>query len=103
MGKHTPGPWTVEWEWADDGPFADDAPKLYWIEPVPIPETGQFELEADARLAAAAPDLLAACEALVDVLETHALEPGDGIDDLRQVALVLRGAYAAVAKAKGDA
>lgn len=61
--KHTPGPWDVVFdscsapkcggEWVIDGP--------------PSGAHGQFELEADARLIAAAPDLLAALKALAEV------------------------------------
>lgn len=76
MSKHTPAPWTVE-EYGDD-----DAPAL-------VIHRGQTEnricfmatpgshgdpamIEADARLIAAAPDLLAA---LIDIRDWAALRP----------------------------
>ena len=66
--EHTPGPWTVESGYADGWPGVNGEGLVYWIEPVPIPDSGQFEREADAMLAAAAPDLLAACEAAARLL-----------------------------------
>jgi hypothetical protein len=79
MPTHTPGPWTVE-QWADDSP---DHLRCFGL--VMSPEAGDEydkggdvayvcpcdhgEQEANARLIAAAPDLLAALEAIVNQRE----------------------------------
>jgi hypothetical protein len=60
--KHTPGPWVIE----QNGPAfdlltADHADHFAII--VGMTSNGTGELEANARLIAAAPDLLAACKA----------------------------------------
>ena len=75
--KHTPGPW-------DRDPYNDNLiivkgsnPYLYIIaevDPVASSEITDFEIEANARLIAAAPDLLEACKeslnALLDYIPT---------------------------------
>jgi len=53
--KHTPGPWTSDW---DDNGF-------FWIDPIHASLSGcpGDDAEANARLIAAAPELLEACKA----------------------------------------
>ncbi len=58
MSNHTPGPWEAKpsccgphWGWHVNGPPEGEY------------RDGIFEFEADAKLVAAAPDLLAACQA----------------------------------------
>ena len=73
--KHTPGPWTVE----------NASDRMLWVGALRVPDDERYGLhtiitgidiedltpearakkEADANLIAAAPDLLAACEALL--------------------------------------
>ena len=65
--KHTPGPWTVH------GPH--DAP---WVATVDC-RTIMPQSVADARLIAAAPDLLAALVALVDATNTRSLAYDDAV------------------------
>lgn len=83
--KHTPGPWTA----GNGGPLKD------WPE---VSANGKviarlFDLntEADARLVAAAPELLAACSAL---LKAHDY---DAIETVKHMAID------AIAKAEGGA
>ncbi len=90
MSKHTPGPWFCEngdnrWTIWDDEGMACICDVHAGIEPDPS--------EANARLIAAAPDLLAACEALArsfDAVTYAAWTPE------------MHAAVAAIAKAKGE-
>lgn len=54
-----------------------------------------LEAEADARLIAAAPDMLAALEGMVEMATHHMMEPKERRE-------ILRNARAAIAKAKGE-
>jgi hypothetical protein len=100
---HTPGPWEITKEWLSIQAYP-------WGDVVRIcsnPQGGIGDLythnwRANARLIAAAPDLLAACEALVKTcqerfegLEIVALVPGD----LRRA---VDAGVAAIAKAGAD-
>lgn len=102
MGKHTPGPWTYN-EWGEiyagnpsHGTRVDVAYAVTHL--------------ADARLLAAAPELLGACEALRGELIAYAEE--DELANLQEygtrtrprasIAPVLRQARGAIAKAKGE-
>ena len=101
MSKHTPGPWTiVEHSWARTGIYA----KHIGIAALDIEgdadEATQHEWEAlmsaNARLIAAAPDLLAALQEMTPRFQ-----------DLRELAgfgesALTREAHAAIAKATGE-
>ena len=63
MSKHTPGPWTFVHEGGIDGGYFIDAK-----EDVVVLPRGRLN-EADARLIAAAPDLLAALKAVMEAAE----------------------------------
>lgn len=90
MSEHTPGPWIIETEpfnvWTTDGfliahcvrGFGDFNDDEAW-------ETGV----ANARLIAAAPDLLAACKRAEKCIKEY--EPREALNDLE----------AAIAKAEG--
>ena len=75
--KHTPGPWTMGWEGAvrEPGlgrPCVGTTGYADWV--------GPHGSEADARLIAAAPDLLAALEhARARLVHTHGVNPNDGL------------------------
>lgn len=83
--KGTPGPWFF------DGPRIDS--KEYYITEVHPLQPSLAIRNANARLIAAAPDLLAALMELVDIVEGH-VEDGDTLDSL-----TLQPARAALAKA----
>ena len=93
--KHTPGPWEVR---TDGELFAICGPAK-WIVTVDVDEEGNIALQdgtseyevnqANARLIAAAPELLAACEAV--------LCDGDCYNDA-----IMEEVRAAIAKAKGE-
>ncbi len=57
------------------------------------------EANANARLIAAAPDLLDACRAAADAL-AYCVEPATGCDDERHIADALASLEAAIAKAE---
>lgn len=86
--KHTPGPWRLEPSWLEtDNPYvvADNGKIFPYVEFV-----ADVALEADARLIAAAPDLLAACEkAMIECCDLIGTEAGIALE-------------AAIAKAKGE-
>ena len=95
MDKHTPGPWTAY----KSTSYLDETPS--WIVPG-VAHCGDGELsEANARLIAAAPDMLAALErvweayspqyvsAMADDCERTALD--DAFDTVRSVIAKARG------------
>ena len=68
MSEHTPGPWVAKHRHSEAKATDDEIYGLGWyIEGPPEPMRGQFAKAADARLIAAAPDLLAALEEVFDV------------------------------------
>ena len=94
-GKHTPGPWMPFVD--GDGCFAifpDADPHISLCSRAPWPQRAK-ESAANARLIAAAPDLLAALNRLVHltaILPPDMDEPGSAMADAR----------AAIAKATGE-
>lgn len=96
MSKHTPGPWEIK--------EADTSIGAEWYRILGHGERGMVDVaetpyrhEGNARLIAAAPDLLAAAKTLLDVLanEREDLPSSDAVGDARDA---LR---AAIAKAEG--
>ena len=87
--KHTPGPWTYDDRWSQ---VLDQSGRRILLTGVAL-TTGNHpsktEAEANDRLIAAAPDLLAELKSLVSALE-NVVAP-----------IVLVGAKAAIAKAEG--
>lgn len=98
MTKHTPGPWTVE-EYGDDETPAlvihKDSETRVCFMATPGSQGDPAKIEADARLIAAAPELL-------DVLERFSQFPfaHQGIAE-GPFAVMLTQARAAIAKANG--
>lgn len=92
MSKHTPGPWDYDPEHQNVCATGKQVANLWECYPLE-PE----EIDANGYLIAAAPDLLAACEAFLggvgDSLETT---------DIEQQARALVAMQAAVAKARGQ-
>ena len=84
MNKHTPGPWRVVDSWNDHMVEGQNGEEIIWQDgPHDTPTIN----EANARLIAAAPDLLAALEYAIK--QVPELETVPGI-------------AAAIAKAKGE-
>jgi len=85
MSKHTPGPWEVNFKKfnevrAENGAVVAECKKL----------TSLVGLQANARLIAAAPNLLEALQGLLNALPSATTHPA------------IRAARAAIAKATGD-
>ena len=89
--SHTPGPWEVERRWSNGCEICPIiASKSKWIaDVVGAPHLGFSDTIDNARLIAAAPDLVEACEAII----------ARGADDYSG----MKAVRAAVAKAKGTA
>ena len=95
--KHTPGPWEVEVGsamLADNGVASLGRLRVVAVTPV-LYENAQ----ADAHLIAAAPELLAACRAMVS-WNDFAADEDSGLESLYEEAI--RRARAAIAKAEGS-
>jgi hypothetical protein len=101
--QHTPGPWAVRDHWADEGAFEvyptrGGEPKIgQWSALAEVPEYGPNdapEAEANARLIAAAPDLLEALELMLENLDAmYVVSPASSAH---------KKARAAIAKATGE-
>ena len=102
MTQHTPGPWRTH----KPGTTPDDFPmngritteRSVWIADV----MGlNEECEANARLIAAAPDSLAACKLLLDVLERMTADTkGEFAIPSDDLFAAMKTAHAAIAKAE---
>jgi len=96
MNKHTPGPWLREgctvYALNGDGfnRFCAQTQDAH---------TGKNELEANAQLMCAAPDLLEALEAWISYHD----DEEDGVDSMLRYAKAIDMTRAAIARAKGDA
>lgn len=106
--KHTPGPWQLKVAEFGGPHEVSFAPKSYGriasvftpgFQNLPEAPTTQ-ECEANARLIAAAPDLLAACEMLAEAYQSG--EDNAGSMEWSDVDLAWEYATAAIAKALGE-
>ena len=95
--QHTPGPWTVT---PSGGVITDndDPEVICWTE---INDIMAVEREANARLIAVAPALLAACEAALPWVKHAACDVMDDSDEHKRTLVVIDTLRAAIAKAKG--
>ena len=94
MSKHTPGPWRVVDSWNDYMVESQNGEEIIWQDgPHDTPTIN----EANARLIAAAPDLL---EALESMLQSFLIT--QSLDDY-PIDAPCNKARAAIAKAKGEA
>jgi hypothetical protein len=96
MNGYSPGPWVV-----DIPPIGSDEIRTedgYLICELPFGALGDPE-EANARLLAAAPDLLNACQLIVAYDED---DQADGIKFMQAYADALHAARAAITKATGE-
>jgi hypothetical protein len=102
--KHTPGPWTFEAKFNDHvikGIPNDNGYEEY------VASTWGGERQADARLIAAAPELLAALDAMVKRIEYYsAMGEANQVNieqwEYTEGSVDMRAARAAIAKATGE-
>lgn len=94
MGTHTPGPW--KWDESYGAIVAGEGPNML-VTPIwkSSPAWGYSENIANARLIAAAPDLLAACKALLSRVDAN----GGTVRSITGEQIV--AIRAAIAKAEG--
>jgi hypothetical protein len=100
MSGHTPGPWK----------FAQDGDEPYWNVDMPMQDGSPgygfanamvYTTEEDARLIAAAPELLSELKLCCAILES--IEFDDDADSVAVQDRVLLNALAVIAKAEGSA
>jgi hypothetical protein len=101
MSKHTPGPWRIEAEPHRDELICTDRHQIATVLAVSMEDD---QAAANARLIAAAPELLVACKSLLIIAinlrdECHDLQLG--VDHPAAVELVKR-VQNIIAKAQGD-
>jgi hypothetical protein len=95
MSNHTPGPWRVH---AGYEIIAGDCFHIAFAK-ANFPEHMQTQL-ANAKLIAAAPELLAACEALVEAMHDYEWSVDDSPTPKHRAMMI--AAIAAIKKARGD-
>lgn len=85
--KHTPGPWYLSGEWPHDGLASEvvHAPPEGVLAIVRCEHQGRYYGNANARLIAAAPDLLEALKSAERVLDVHGYREwiGGSLDGIR--------------------
>lgn len=96
--KHTPGPWAVRYDYVVQAPSFDDGRLVPVAQPYGVNSDGT-DLFANARLIAAAPELLEALEDLKSELVLSDVDQGYIESHFRRC---LNKAAAAIAKATGD-
>ena len=96
--RHTPGPWQTRGRFITGTPERLD--RMYHIYQGALADDSPFaacSTEADARLIAAAPELLEALKAILHIRRWDLIE-ADGVLDMAEAAI----AKAAIAKAEGN-
>ena len=91
--QHTPGPWDVEPKGSRHFVDGADGLTVAYLDRAGVRE--RAEIEANARLIASAPELLAACMSALRALEDN-LQPGPMDADAKD------GLRAAIARATGN-
>ena len=105
--KHTPGPWLQEgnWVYAEGDPIRlsggkEIRPNAFTLSVSAGPDRTREEAEANARLIAAAPDLLEVAQRSADALRSAGIEPRATSDN--PLEWLLHQTEAAIAKATGE-
>ncbi len=102
MSKHTPGPWHVSkrnpLSVVEAGPRASQIAKMG----IKLGVCSQQDAEANARLIAAAPNLLAALRAMLVATDSKETEAFKGHYDTYLHTVAIPRAIAAIAKATGE-
>jgi hypothetical protein len=98
--KHTPGPWIVRYD--TQSALEEHSTPIVSSLDGNIPVCEMYSVatyHANAALIAAAPDLLAACEAFAAAQQAASV---DGARSFGMYADAMEAAYAAIAKARGE-
>lgn len=103
MNKHTPGPWFVDHK----SPFlvraGDDIDGRHIAHIGPANYTPRFDVdEPNAKLIAAAPDLLEAAQLALQIAESWIHDQLDGTSSIDGALLHLDPVRAAIARARGE-
>ena len=88
--EHTPGPWFVNGPWHIQADTKTAIPVIV-AQITPLRSGDNEEREANARLIAAAPELLEALEEALEVLRVNGLDPL-GQDNIRAIVAKAKGA-----------
>jgi hypothetical protein len=106
--KHTPGPWTAEpygdngrWEVNSDGKLPWKAIADIRCDHMGADAVNEAEAEANAKLIAAAPELLEACQAAFDLVYRIALKHRESMSQ-QEYTSTQEALLAAIAKATGQ-
>ena len=104
MSKHTPGPWFVDHK----SPFlvraGDDIDGRHIAHIGPANYTPRFDVDGpNAKLIAAAPDLLEAAQLALQIAESWIHDQLDGTSSIDGALLHLDPVRAAIARARGEA
>ena len=99
MNKHTPGPWAPGHPDQDDDRQVVCSLSEGWSVVALQADPAKYEPEADARLIAAAPELLEEAEKLIDL---HVKAMNGEQSDLVQWDSAVLNLRSAIAKAKGE-
>ena len=97
--QHTPGPWQCGFLHAGS---EDPNEAHFWLRSNDREISKLTEIESNARLIAAAPDLLAALDGVMDLLDRAASNASGNLEHFT-VSPLVAAAHAAVAKARGEA
>jgi len=111
--KHTPGPWAAKHTTGAGWSVKMAKPRPDYTEPDPVCSMAWWQFDkpgiiddeisgANAKLIAAAPDLLAACEACIAADEMANADGTLGDDMVAAYDAAIAAAKAAIAKAKGE-
>ncbi len=106
---HTPGPWTVRHRCVGKSPYDDESCGLgLEVDGPPEPLRGRFARAADAHLVAAAPELLAALEQALAVIDSDELKGACQVADIHGMpyggpTVNVAELRALIAKARGEA
>jgi hypothetical protein len=101
MSGHTPGPWRIAWS-SENGAYHIEGDGFAICRRGPWPNNAA-ESHANARLIAAAPDLLGVVRELLTLIDTNpSAEPCELLEIWRTVEWGETAARAAISRATGD-
>ncbi len=101
--KHTKGPWHTGGSFNDQPQITEESTgrTIALCYSLGKPDRGTTEAEANAKLIAAAPELLEACEKVLSSINTNCITEQLHIDDAELLSEIMADIYRAIDKAKG--